>query len=292
MLVEGWTMNKYLRGARNLTVVNSLIARYMAQGYLNKLRIKDPTAWRRASIEFNSEISRILLRNMSFDVQYTYSRPDLFDNDKRYFQVCNHMSYMDMAFLSVGRPTVFITSVEMKNTPFLGDIAAFGGSYFVERRDRTKVPGEVKELAQLMHDGFDVFLFPEGTSSHGMYILPFKRALFSAAVEAGVDVLPVCLKYEMIDGEPFAESNKDRLCWHGDMGFFSHFLQVMTLKSLRVSVNYLEPISIKEFPDRHQLADQAYAQITKCYFEGRDPSFKPWPFPPEVEARAKKFAKT
>jgi 1-acyl-sn-glycerol-3-phosphate acyltransferase len=284
-------MTEYVRGARNLTVVNGLIARFMVEGYLNKLRIKDPHMWRRASIELNTKVSRILLDKMDFDVKFTYSRPDLFDNDKRYFMVCNHMSYMDMAFLSVVRPTVFVTSIEMKNTPFLGDIASFGGSYFVERRDRTKVPGEVRELAQLMRDGFDVFVFPEGTSSHGMYVLPFKRALFTAAIQAEVEVLPICLRYELIDGQPFSEENKDRLCWHGDMGFLPHFLQVMTLQTLQVSVNYLEPISTKEFPDRHLLADQAYAQITKSYFMNRDPSFKPWPFPPEVEARAKKFAK-
>lgn len=281
-------MTKFLRSARNLTIVNSLIARYLVQGYYMKRTISDPVEWRRKSIEFAAHMAKILLRTMHFEVEYNFSRPDLFSNGQKYFMVCNHMSYMDMAFLNAGPvPSVFVTSIEMRDTPFLGEISTYGGSYFVERRDRSKVPGEVKDLAKLMNQGFNVFVFPEGTSTHGMYLLPFKRALFTAAIEAQKDVLPICLRYEFVDGEPFSDKTKDRLAWYGDMGFAPHFLQVMSLKTLKVSVNYLDPISVKDFPDRHQLADQAFDQISKKYFENRDPSFKKWPWPPEIEARNK-----
>lgn len=219
------------------------------------------------------------LKRINFDVEKIYSRPDLFANGKTYFMVCNHMSYLDLLFLGSGEPTVFVTSVELRDTPFLGDIASYGGSYFVERRDRSKIPGEVKDLANLMNQKFNVFVFPEATSTHGMHILPFKRAMFSAAIEAGVDVLPICLRYETIDGEPFNEHTKDRICWYGNMTFFPHFAQAMSLKSLKVTVTYLDPISTKQFPDRHMVADLAYNQITKHYFANRDPSFKPWPVP-------------
>ncbi|MCB9072809.1 MAG: 1-acyl-sn-glycerol-3-phosphate acyltransferase [Bdellovibrionaceae bacterium] len=219
------------------------------------------------------------LKRMHFDVQTHYSSPNLFAQNKTYFMVCNHMSYLDLLFLGSGVPAVFVTSVEMKNTPFLGDISRFGGAYFVERRDRSKIPGEVKDLSNLMHHGFNVFVFPEATSTHGMHILPFKKAMFNAAIAAEVDVLPICLRYEEINGEPFNEHNKDRICWYGDMPFFPHFRQVMGLHSLKVSVNYLEPISIKQFPDRTALAEAAYNQITQFYFSNRDPSFKPWPLP-------------
>lgn len=275
-------MNKHIATLKNITVVNSMIARYLAMGYINKKRFKDPLAWRRHVVDYVGDISKGLLHYLNFDVRYTYSRPDLFTSGKNYFMVCNHMSYMDIPFLSAGEKAVFVTSVEMQNTPFLGDLAGYGGSYFVERRDRSKVPGEVKDLAKLMKNGFNVFVFPEGTSTHGMYILPFKKALFAAAVEAEVDVLPICLRYEMVDDEPFTEKNKDRLAWYGDMDFLSHFLQVMTIKTLRVTVNYLDPISVKLHPDRHELAQIAYNQISAKYFADRPPEFKPWPLPPSA----------
>lgn len=257
----------------------SLIVDFFSKGLYLKATEKDPLEWRRKSIRLTQKKSSGFLKKINFDVQKIYSRPDLFANGKNYFMVCNHMSYLDLLFLGSGEPTVFVTSVELRDSPFLGDIAKYGGAYFVDRRDRSKIPGEVKDLANLLKEKMNVFVFPEATSTHGMHIIPFKRAMFGAAIEAGVDVLPICLRYEAIDGEPFNEHNKDRICWYGDMTFLPHFAQVMSLKSLKVTVTYLEPISVKQFPDRHMLADAAYNQITKHYFANRDPSFKPWPLP-------------
>lgn len=254
---------------KNLALSSGLILKFFGLAITNKLRTKDDILKRKKAIELTTQHCRKLLKNLKFDVKYNYSRPDLFSKGQNYFMVCNHMSYMDIVFLSSGEPASFVTSVEMKNTPFLGDLSSLGGSYFVERRDRTKVPGEVKDLARFLQQGFNVFVFPEGTSTDGMKILPFKKALFNAAIEAGKDVLPISLRYETIDGEPFSSKNKDRFCWYGDMPFAPHFLKVHGTQSMQVTVNYLEPISVKEFTDRHQLAEKAYEQISQKYFEGR-----------------------
>lgn len=227
------------------------------------------------AIDYVARQSRRLLSWMHFDIQYKYSRPDLFANGKKYFMVCNHMSYMDILCLSAGEPTVFVTSVELRESPFLGQCAELGGSYFVERRVRSKIPGEIKDLARLMQDGFHIFVFPEATSHHGMSLLPFKKSMFTAAIEAGAEILPVCLRYEEIDGEPFNEGNHDRICWYEKMAFAPHFLRMTRVRSLKASIEYLEPISSREFPDRAVLAEKAYAQISKAYFSNRHPSFKP-----------------
>lgn len=258
-----------LKTATNLTYSNALILRYLAQGYLNKFE-KDDDLRRHKAIRFVTKECRRLLRKADFQVNFHYSDPELFSSNKNYFMVANHMSYMDILCLSSGRPSVFVTSVEMQNTPFLGDLASFGGSYFVERRDRSKVPGEVKDLARLLQNDFNVFVFPEGTSTSGLKMLPFKKALFTAAIEAGVDVLPICLRYEEINGEPFSYANHKKICWYDEMPFTPHFLKLMKLESLKVSVHYLNPISTKEFPNRKVLADQCYQQIHAKYFEGRE----------------------
>jgi lyso-ornithine lipid O-acyltransferase len=237
--------------------------------------VKDRKSWRKNAILYVARQCRRMLHWISFDVTYKYSRPDLFADGKKYFMVCNHMSYMDLLFLGAGEPAVFVTSVEMKEAPFLGQCAEFGGSYFVERRDRNKIPQEIKDLAQIIRDDFHVFVFPEATSHHGMDILPFKRSMFTAAIEAGVEVLPICLRYEEIDGEPFSEKNNNKICWYGKMPFFPHFMNVMKLKSAKITVEYLEPISSREFADRALLAEKAYEQITRAYYANRPASFTP-----------------
>lgn len=256
-----------------------LLLAYLVIGFLMTKFSRDRIAWRHKAISLVSGICRTLLKLIRFDVQYKYSDPNLFNGGKKYFMVCNHMSYMDILFLSAGEPSVFVTSVEMHEAPFLGQCAEFGGSYFVERRDRTKIPQEVRDLAHLIRQGFHVFVFPEATSNHGMNILPFKRSMFSAAIEAGVDVLPVCLRYEAIDDVPFSAKNHNKLCWYGKMSFFPHFLGMMTLRSVKVSVEYLEPISSQKFPERSALSNQSYEQITAAYFANRPPEFVPWPLP-------------
>ncbi|MBY0384620.1 hypothetical protein K2X05_05625, partial [bacterium] len=92
-----------------------------------------------------------------------------------------------------------------------------------------------------------------------------------------VDVLPVCLRYEEINGEPFNETNMNRLSWYGKAPFLPHFLKMMTIRSVKVSVEYLEPISTKQYSDRVQLSDKAYEQISNAYFTNRPAVFKPWP---------------
>jgi len=214
------------------------------------------------------------LSGIDFQVEYKYSRPDLFTSGKNYFMVSNHMSYMDIIFLSAGEPSVFVTSVEMQNTPFLGEVSDYGGSYFVERRDRTKVPGEIKDLAKILNHGMHVFVFPEGTSTNGLQLLPFKRALFAAAVEAQREVLPVCLRIESINGEEFSPKNHNRVAWYGSAPFIPHFLQLMQVESMKVTVNYLDPIPVTPESERTQLAHQAYHQIETKYFSNRPAAFR------------------
>lgn len=262
-----------LRSLKNTIMAIILVSEYLIFGGLRYYFYRDRLAWRKIAIQKVSAKCKSLLKGFGFQVEYRLSRPDLFAGGKTYFMVCNHMSYMDILFLSAGEPAVFVTSVEMKQTPFLGECSSFGGSYFVERRDRSRIPKEIKELAQLLQDGFNVFVFPEATSHDGLSLLPFKKAMFTAAIAAGVDVLPVCLRYEELNGESFSRKNNSLLCWYGKMPFVTHFFKMASLKSAKVTVEYLEPIPAQQFPDRAQLSDRAYQQISHCYFSNRPKEF-------------------
>lgn len=259
--------------SKNFIVVIWLILEYLVCGFFMMKTTRDKKVWRQNAIRYVAKQCRRLLIYIRLEVSYKFSRPDLFANGKKYFMVCNHMSYLDILFLSAGEPAVFVTSVEMKETPFLGELSLLGGSYFVERRNRHKIPKEIQDLAQLMKEGFHIFVFPEATSTDGMNVLPFKKSMFKAAVAAGFDVLPVCLRYEEINGDLFSYKNKDQICWYGKMPFTPHFLRVMGLRSAKISVEYLDPISSREFPDRSLLADKAYEQITNAYFKNRPANF-------------------
>ena len=165
----------------NLAKTNYQITKYLVEGTSNFLiNRNDKTKKRQRALEITASNAKAVLDRLNVKINVELSRPDLFD--RNYFMVCNHMSYLDILILSTVRPAVFVTSVEMEKTFFLGDMAKLGGSFFVDRVNRRKMKAEVQALVDLLEQGFNVFIFPEGTSTNGEGVLPFKKSLFRVKV--------------------------------------------------------------------------------------------------------------
>lgn len=248
----------------NGLTVGSLITAYAAQASIAKVLVRNEKARRRIFIENISRYSRLALKQMNFTVETVGHDPEKFRN-KNYLFISNHMSYLDILCLSSVHPAMFITSVDMGEAFFLGRMAELGGSLFVERRNRSKIESDITNIATALKEGFDVVLYPEGTSSNGETVLPFKKSLLMAAVQAGVDLLPVVIKYVEINGERFSEKNRDKVCWYGDMDFGPHFLDVLGLQSVKVVIEFLDPIKVTPQSERQELASSAFAAISECY---------------------------
>jgi 1-acyl-sn-glycerol-3-phosphate acyltransferase len=272
------------RRVKNTSTILSMMGTYAVREEIKSNRIKDAAARRRHLIEATARDSRVALRRMNISVDAVGYNAKMM-SERNFLLVGNHMSYMDILVECTIQPSVFVTSVDMGHVPVLGKLAALGGSVFVERRHRGQVDQDLKAMSDVLREGFNVMIFPEGTSTDGKQILPFKKSLLMSAVEAGVDILPVCLKYTEINGEPFSPANADTICWYGDMTFTPHFLKLMTIKSLKAEVHFLEPIPVSKDSTRNELAEKAYLAIHKCYF-----GFAPERMPAD-QSRAKPSAK-
>lgn len=119
-------------------------------------------------------------------------------------------------------------------------MSLIAGSLFVERRSKTGLKEKIERISELLEKGFIITLFPEGTSSNGDSVLPFKGALFSAAGKKGIDIQPVCIKYLSIDGRPVSPDNRDLVFYYGDIRFFPHLLRLFLVKRIEVSVTWLD----------------------------------------------------
>lgn len=179
--------------------------------------------------------------------------------------VSNHMSYLDILVHSAVRPAVFVSSVEVEHTFFLGLVARIGGTFFVERRNPKNIRNELNGIEQLILQGFDVVLFPEGTSTDGSKILPFRSSFLAGAVETGVDIIPACLRYSRINGKSFGDSNRDLVCWYGDMNFSPHFFSFVSQRQTEAAVTYLPAVSA-DGADRKEAARLARELISEVYF--------------------------
>jgi 1-acyl-sn-glycerol-3-phosphate acyltransferase len=179
--------------------------------------------------------------------------------------IANHVSYVDVLVLSAMVPAVFITSIELKKDGLLGMLARFGGSLFVERRSPAGLKREIGDIAQVLQQGFPVVLFPEGTTSNGERVLPFKNSFFDSAVSAGADILPLCLKYTQVNGVPLSPLLGDSLFYYGGIRFTSHFPRFLSLRSVHAEVTPLKRISAHKGASRKELAAAAHAGISAAY---------------------------
>jgi 1-acyl-sn-glycerol-3-phosphate acyltransferase len=182
-----------------------------------------------------------------------------------YLIISNHLSYLDILIISIYFPSCFVTSKEMKHTPFLGQVCLLGGCLFVERRKKAGLNDEVKELSESLKKGLNVAIFPEAKSTNGEAVLSFKRPLFQAAILSQARVLPVCINYLTLDGEKLTLKNRDNVFWYGDTAFLTHVLRLFSHRGLSAELVVLPSIDAAEAADKTALADKAYASISSAY---------------------------
>ena len=179
--------------------------------------------------------------------------------------VANHVSYIDVLVISSLFPAVFITSRELGGTLFLGMLARLGGSMFVERRKVGGLKKEIEEISRVLREGHPVVLFPEGTTSNGERVHPFRNALFDAAITADADILPLCLRYIRLNDETLTPKNRDRIFYYGGAVFSRHFPRLLSIASVEVEVLRLPIIRVNTRDSRKELAALAHDAVSKAY---------------------------
>lgn len=176
--------------------------------------------------------------------------------------VANHVSYLDIPVLASLTDGLFAAKAEVRGWPLFGFLARIGRTVFVSRQ-AANIKNERLEIAKRLAVGEAVFLFPEGSSSDGASVLPFRPGLLSAALLEGdfaVPVQPVSIVYGPSVGScaELSQEQRDRYAWYGDMDLAPHLWTLFGLKDrMSVSVIFHEARLSSEFPNRRALAQWA-----------------------------------
>jgi len=181
------------------------------------------------------------------------------------FIVSNHLSYLDILIISKFIPTSFVTSVEMKETPFLGQITQLAGCLFVERRNKSRIHEEVRELEEALSNNINITVFPEATSTNGESVKPFKRPLFNAAIRQEKNILNLVLNYQVLNDENLSVENRDLVFWYGEMSFIDHLFRLCLQRKVLVSLSFLGEILTLKSSELEQVKDESYLIIHENY---------------------------
>jgi len=174
--------------------------------------------------------------------------------------VGNHGSWLDILALNAAQRVFFVAKSEVAGWPGIGIMARLSGTVFINRRGREAQVQRALFEARL-HAGHRLMFFPEGTSSDGQRVLPFKSTLFAAffaeELRADMKVQPVTLVWHAPQ-----ECDPRFYGWWGDMALGSHLVQVLAApRQGRVEVVFHEPLAVRDFSDRKALAARCEAAV-------------------------------
>ncbi len=171
------------------------------------------------------------------------------------FFISNHVSWIDVPALAGASGSAFVAHDGLAAFPLLKWLCEMNDTVFVARHDRTSIAAQVEQVREAIAECSALTVFPEGTTSDGTGLLPFKSSLLSALdrVPAGVAVQPVLLDY----GAEAAD-----IAWVGEEHGLDNFKRILArTRPLRLTVHFLPPLEGEALRDRKTMALAARAAL-------------------------------
>ncbi len=208
--------------------------------------------------------------------------------DRAVLVTAYHSSYFDIPILSSRGKVSFIAKKEVADWPLFGMMARLQDTVFVDRSKRSKTGANRQLIQKRLKRGQTLVLFPEGTSSAGIGVLPFKSALMGAAEPAKgpegddlpqVTVQPVSIAYTRVHGIPMGRQFRPFFAWYGDMELIPHLWESFRLGPFDVDVHYHPPVQMTDFKNRKELAAYCHKIVAAGVghaLSGRPGAVGPW----------------
>ena len=204
-------------------------------------------------------------------------------SDKRPLMiVSNHISVFELATFPLAFRGSFIAKKEMENWPLVGWVAKKFGVIFVDRRPSHAHDALAVVQKTVQNVKYPMILFPEGTTTNGAYVKPFKSSLFNFVENSNVTVQPMTMHYRYKDGSVIDEQTMaDHFAYFSnakmDMGplckrersAFGQVFHIMMLGGFTVEITLLPPPSLDGM-NRKEIAEVLQKIVSDKYMELKD----------------------
>ena len=170
--------------------------------------------------------------------------------------VSNHLSYFDILLIGSVTPAVFVSKADVRGWPLIGWLTKLSGTVFIERERRSHVGAVNREIESALAAGLLVVIFPEGTSSDGQTVLPFRSPLLEPVLRGGQEIHVSRLRYRLAGGDA-----RHEVCYWGEHSFFPHLINLLGKKSVRATLHFGK--FTRSTDDRKELAGQLHQAVSE-----------------------------
>ncbi|NJN65057.1 MAG: 1-acyl-sn-glycerol-3-phosphate acyltransferase [Acidobacteria bacterium] len=205
---------------------------------------RDPVAKRRAGIRYLRPWARRCARAIGMRVTIRGTPPQ-----GAFIAVSNHLSYCDIYLIGMTSPTVFVAKAEISRWPLLGAVTDAAGTLYIDRSRIRAIPQVVEQMDRIREAGLGVHFFPEGTTTDGSHVAPFRASLLEIAARAERPVHFAAIRYTAPPGWPPA---CDSICWWGDATLLDHLWGLLRLPYFEAEIVFGEEPVLER--DRKELA--------------------------------------
>ena len=171
---------------------------------------------------------------------------------------CNHLGYVDILVIGSVCPAIFVAKSDVKSWPIFGWLASRAGTIFVSRDEPAKVASQLREIERPLRAGLPVVLFPEGTSSDGTSVLPFRSSLFESAISTGSSITPAAIAFHQVGVDVGSE-----VAYWGDLVLVPHLLNLLAKESFTARLSFGSTRAL--LPDRKNEAMFLHQQVSQIH---------------------------
>jgi 1-acyl-sn-glycerol-3-phosphate acyltransferase len=191
-----------------------------------------------------------------FEVHDAHILHELAEADRGALVVSNHISWLDIVAVNAVQPMRAQAKKELAGWPIIGKLANAGGTVYLDRESLHALPVAVDELMKAMRGGSLVNVSPEGTTWCGLARGRFRPAMFQAAIDADVPVVPLVVRYRLEDGRDTTAP-----AFIGDETLVTSLKRTARVRGMVLEVHVLDPIEPSTAKDRRDLAAITQASV-------------------------------
>lgn len=199
---------------------------------------------------------RGLMRIFNIHIHCHGENPLAGDRREGMLIVSNHLGYVDVFVHGALFGIRFAPKAEIRKWPILGLYTSFVHPVWVDRSSKMKSKKCVEEFRATLLNGVPLIVYPEGTSTEGVEVLPFKSSLFDIVTDGESRILPVVTRYRVPEGAATP-------CWFGDISMGRHLWDFLAIPRIDADIYILPPVR-SGTKERKELACQVQEKIANA----------------------------